>query len=88
MSVVPPSHSGNTGAAPLDELRRRHWVAYLALRERLRLAAPEDLPGLHEQLARLEEHQQAEEMALARTPFLRGDLPPAAPTTTDTNQEI
>lgn len=88
MSAVPPSPSGNVDPAPLDELRRRHWVAYLALRERIRLAAPEELPGLHEQLARLQEEQQREEGVLTRPPDPGAVFPPVPPFTHDSNQEV
>lgn len=93
MPVIPPPTTAGAGPAPLDELRRRHWEAYLALRGRIRLAAPEDLPGLHEELARLQEQQQREEVALLRPAdppagFPRADSPRVPPLSHDNNQEL
>jgi len=83
-----PLDQGDAGQAPLDELRKRHWVAYLALRERIRLAAPDDLPGLHEQLARLQEEQQREEVVLTRPASPRAAFPAVPPPPHDINQEV
>ncbi len=84
---TPPLDSGEAGQTPLNELRSRHWEAYLALRDQLRQAQPGDQPRLRELLARLQEQQQAEEMSLTPPSFLRGDLPPASPKPHETNQE-
>jgi len=93
MPAIPPPTTADACPAPLDELRRRHWEAYLALRERIRLAAPEDLPGLHEELARLQEQQQREEVALMRSTdppagFAPVGSPRVPPLSHDNNQEL